>query len=149
FTLDHIARHAGDFWLTTEDLPHPNNRVTLGRNGRTELHYSTTNLEPHRRLLGKLKGLLADLDMHPHLIRHQLIRDQRIPVAGVSHQCGTVRLGAHPATSALVGSGQPWPDRDGKRTSGRRSLARAARHTCSAAPRREQAVIKTLARAAL
>jgi choline dehydrogenase-like flavoprotein len=101
FTLDQVARHAVDFWLTTEDLPDPNNRVTLGRNGRTELHYSNTNVEPHRRLLRKLKGLLAHLDMQPHLIRHQLIRDQRIPIAGVSHQCGTVRLGTDPATSAL------------------------------------------------
>jgi choline dehydrogenase-like flavoprotein len=101
FTLDHIARHAVDFWLTTEDLPDPRNRVMLGRDGRTELHYSTTNLEPHRRLLAKLSKLLAQLDMHPHLIRHQLIRDQRIPIAGVSHQCGTVRFGADPATSAL------------------------------------------------
>jgi choline dehydrogenase-like flavoprotein len=101
FTLDHIARPAVDFWLTTEDLPDSGNRVTLGRNGRTELHYSNTNVEPHRRLLGKLKGLLAQLDMHPHLIRHQLIRDQLIPIAGVSHQCGTVRFGIDPATSAL------------------------------------------------
>lgn len=45
--------------------------------------------------------LLAQLDMQPQLIRHQLIRDQRIPIAGVSHQCGTVRLGTDPATSAL------------------------------------------------
>jgi choline dehydrogenase-like flavoprotein len=101
FTLDHIARHAVDFWLTTEDLPDPRNRVRLGRDGRTELHYSTTNLEPHGRLVGKLKGLLARLDMHPHLIRHQLIRDQLIPIAGVAHQCGTVRFGTDPATSAL------------------------------------------------
>src|SRR5262249_34913017 len=27
--LDDIARHAVDFWLTTEDLPDPNNRVTV------------------------------------------------------------------------------------------------------------------------
>src|SRR3954447_24808066 len=87
-TLDRVARHAVDFWLTTEDLPDPRNRVTLGRDGRTELHYSTTNLEPHRRLLGKLNGQLSQLDMHSHLVRHQLIRDQRIPIAGVSHQCG-------------------------------------------------------------
>jgi choline dehydrogenase-like flavoprotein len=101
FTLDHVARHAVDFWLTTEDLPDPGNRVTLGRDGRIELHYSNTNGEPHRRLLGKLKGLLARLDMHPHLIPHRLVRDQRMPIAGVSHQCGTVRFGADPATSAL------------------------------------------------
>ena len=30
-----------------------------------------------------------------------LIRDGRIPLAGVAHQCGTVRFGTHPETSAL------------------------------------------------
>ena len=31
--LDYMARHAIDFWLTTEDLPHPDNRVTVDRAG--------------------------------------------------------------------------------------------------------------------
>ena len=39
--------------------------------------------------------------MHPHLIPHEIVRDQRIPIAGVAHQCGTVRFGTDPATSAL------------------------------------------------
>jgi choline dehydrogenase-like flavoprotein len=99
--LDRLARHALDFWLTSEDLPRPANRVTLGRDGRVNLHYLATNLEPHRRLLGKLSGLLGRLDMHPHLFRQELVRDQRIPIAGVSHQCGTVRFGDDPSTSAL------------------------------------------------
>jgi hypothetical protein len=30
----HLARHSMDFWLTTEDLPLPGNRVLLGRDGR-------------------------------------------------------------------------------------------------------------------
>ena len=39
-TLENIARHAVDFWLSTEDLPRPENRVTLDRDGsvRLELH---------------------------------------------------------------------------------------------------------------
>ena len=32
--LDYLARHAIDFWLTTEDLPRPDNRVTLDRQGQ-------------------------------------------------------------------------------------------------------------------
>ena len=28
FILDAMARHAIDFWLTSEDLPDPNNRLT-------------------------------------------------------------------------------------------------------------------------
>jgi choline dehydrogenase-like flavoprotein len=101
FALDYVARHAVDFWLTTEDLPNPDNRVTLDRSGRIHIHYTNKNTEPHRRLLAKLKGQLGHLDMHEHLIPNQLIRDERIPIAGVAHQCGTVRFGDDPATSAL------------------------------------------------
>jgi choline dehydrogenase-like flavoprotein len=39
--------------------------------------------------------------MREHLIPNQLVRDERIPIAGVAHQCGTVRFGDDPATSAL------------------------------------------------
>jgi choline dehydrogenase-like flavoprotein len=101
FILDYVARHAVDFWLTTEDLPTPDKRVTLDRSGRVRIHYTARNVEPHKRLLAKLKGLLTHLDMHPHLIPNQLIKDERIPIAGVAHQCGTVRFGHDPAESAL------------------------------------------------
>jgi hypothetical protein len=29
WTLEGVARHAVDFWLSTEDLPQPENRVTV------------------------------------------------------------------------------------------------------------------------
>ena len=54
-----LARHAMDFWLTTEDLPLPGNRVLLGRDGRIQLRYTQTNAEAHRRLIAKFKGLLG------------------------------------------------------------------------------------------
>jgi choline dehydrogenase-like flavoprotein len=99
--LDYTARHAVDFWLTTEDLPQASNRVTLDRDGRVHINYANKNAESHRRLLVKLKGLLPHLDMREHLIPNQVIRDERIPIAGVAHQCGTVRFGTDPASSAL------------------------------------------------
>ena len=49
FTLELMARHAIDFWLTTEDLPNPNNRVTLG-DGGVRLNYTFNNQEPTKRL---------------------------------------------------------------------------------------------------
>ncbi len=101
FALDYIARHAVDFWLTTEDLPQPANRITLDRAGKVHISYRNKNTEPHRRLLAKLKGLLTHLDMHEHLVPNQMIRDERIPIAGVAHQCGTVRFGTDPQSSAL------------------------------------------------
>jgi choline dehydrogenase-like flavoprotein len=101
FALDWMARHAVDFWITTEDVPRPENRVTVDRAGQIRVSYSTVNDEPHRRLLAKLKGLLTHLDMHPNLVPRTLLKDQRIPIAGVAHQCGTVRFGTDPSTSAL------------------------------------------------
>jgi choline dehydrogenase-like flavoprotein len=101
FVLDYVAKHATDFWLTTEDLPNPENRVTLDRDGRVHASYTNKNLEPHRRLLRKFKSLLPHLNFHEHVIPNQVVRDERIPIAGVAHQCGTVRFGDDPATSAL------------------------------------------------
>jgi choline dehydrogenase-like flavoprotein len=99
--LDYLAKHAIDFWLTTEDLPHPDNRVTVDRSGQIHLAKVEHNTEPHRRLLAKLKGLLGPLGCHDTFIPSWSVLDQRIPLAGVAHQCGTVRFGTDPATSAL------------------------------------------------
>jgi choline dehydrogenase-like flavoprotein len=101
YALDYVARHAVDFWLTTEDLPNPDNRVTLERDGTIRVSYANKNLEPHKRLIRKLKHLLPKLGMHPHLIPNEVARDKRIPIEGVAHQCGTVRFGTDPRTSAL------------------------------------------------
>jgi choline dehydrogenase-like flavoprotein len=101
YVLDYVTRHAVDFWLTSEDLPHPDNRVVVDRSGDLHLHYTDHNTEGHKRLLGKLKGLLGHLDMHEHLLPNQVVRDGRIPIEGVAHQCGTVRFGHDPASSAL------------------------------------------------
>ena len=35
WTLDLMGKHSLDFWLTSEDLPDPENRVTLDRDGRS------------------------------------------------------------------------------------------------------------------
>jgi choline dehydrogenase-like flavoprotein len=101
FTLEQMARHSLDFWLTTEDLPDPENRVTLDRDGQIVLSYTPNNDEAHTRLIGKLKNLLNHLDCHEHLIPRALFVGQRIPLAGVAHQNGTVRFGHDPRTSAL------------------------------------------------
>ena len=42
-TLEHMARHAVDFWLSTEDLPRPENRVTLDSDGEITLSYTPSN----------------------------------------------------------------------------------------------------------
>jgi choline dehydrogenase-like flavoprotein len=99
--LDYLARHAIDFWLTTEDLPHPGNRVSVERDGRIRLSKTYYNTEAHRRLLAKLKSLLSVMGCHDRAIPRWSVLSQQIPVAGIAHNCGTVRFGEDPRTSAL------------------------------------------------
>jgi choline dehydrogenase-like flavoprotein len=101
FTLDQMARHAVDFWLTSEDLPLPQNRVTVNSQGEIQLHYEFTNVEPVNRLRQKLQSLLEHMDMHPHLIPNNLYLGKHIPIAGVGHQSGTCRFGTDPKSSVL------------------------------------------------
>lgn len=101
FTLEQMARHSLDFWLTSEDLPLPSNRVTVERDGRIRLTYQPNNLEGHQRLTAQLKGLLEHLDCHEHLIPQNAYIGKRIPLAGVAHQNGTLRFGTDATTSVL------------------------------------------------
>jgi choline dehydrogenase-like flavoprotein len=100
-TLDLMARHSLDFWMTSEDLPDPNNRVTVDREGRITLSYQVNNLEGHRRLQAKLKGMLTEIGCEDHLLPMNVYIGRRLPVANVAHQNGTIRFGNDPATSAL------------------------------------------------
>src|SRR5213078_4563774 len=109
WTLDMMARHSLDFWLTSEDLPDPNNRVTLDSNGGIVLSYQPNNEEGHKRLIAKLKELMQQQtkckvhghECHEGLFARNLYVGQRIPLAGVAYQVGTVRFGNDPKTSAL------------------------------------------------
>ena len=109
WTLDLMARHSLDFWLTSEDLPDPDNRVTLDRNGAIVLPYRPNNDEAHRRLAGKLKNLMTQQtkcgvhghECHEGLFARSLYLGQRIPLAGVAHQNETIRFSRDPKTSAL------------------------------------------------
>ena len=100
-TLDVMAHHSLDFWLTSEDLPDPENRVTLDRDGQVVLSYTPNNVEGHRRLIRKLEYLLQHLGGHMHLVPRNLFVGNRIPLAGVAHQNGTIRFGPDPQSSAL------------------------------------------------
>jgi choline dehydrogenase-like flavoprotein len=109
WTLDLMAKHSLDFWLTSEDLPDPNNRVTLDQKGNIVLIYRPNNEEPHRRLIAQLQALMKQQtkcpihghECHQGLFSRNLYVGQRIPLAGVAHQNGTIRFGNDPKTSVL------------------------------------------------
>ncbi len=101
WTLERVARHAIDFWLSTEDLPRAGNRVSVA-DGRVTLSYTETNAEAKRRLYDKLRSLLGHLDLNDgHLIHRFAYMKTDIPAAGCAHQAGTARFGTDPATSVL------------------------------------------------
>jgi choline dehydrogenase-like flavoprotein len=100
--LDNLARHAVDFWLTTEDLPDPENRVTVNQAGNLTLSYTPNNQVARQKLYDKLRSMLSLLGMHPHhLIPRDIYMKTDIPIAGCAHQVGTCRFGADPKTSVL------------------------------------------------
>ena len=102
FSLAEVADHAIDFWLSTEDLPLAENRVSLDSGGNVVLNYKATNDGARDRLFKQLRSLLGHLGMQEHhLIPRWAYLENKIPVAGVAHQAGTCRFGSDPATSAL------------------------------------------------
>jgi len=99
--LNAMADHALGWWITSEDLPDPNNRVLLGPNGQIQLHCTQKNQEAHSRLLEKLKKIL---NATGHTLLHfpsTAYLAKKIPLAGVAHQVGTLRFGTNPKTSVL------------------------------------------------
>jgi hypothetical protein len=138
WSLDEVARHAVDFWLTTEDLGKPENRVTLDSDGAVHLACRSTNDEEAGRLYHQLRHILNNCGMAAHhVLDKNFYMSMDIPVAGVAHQAGTCRfehrpgdLGARPrlqgarARQPLRGRhqllpehrrGEPGADRDGQR----------------------------------
>jgi choline dehydrogenase-like flavoprotein len=102
WSLADTAEHAVDFWLTTEDLPQPENRVTLDGDGNVHLAYTSTNDDEADRLYDELKHILNHVGMaQHHVLEKNFYMDMSIPVAGVAHQAGTCRFGTDPATSVL------------------------------------------------
>jgi choline dehydrogenase-like flavoprotein len=108
WTLDLMARHSLDFWLTSEDLPAAENRVSLDRQGSIVLAYTPNNAEGHQRLIARRKHLMQQTrcTVHGHachegLLARSLFIGQRIPLAGVAHQNGTIRFAHDPKTAAL------------------------------------------------
>lgn len=116
FVLETMATHSLDFWLTSEDLPDPNNRVTLDRDGNIVLSYVPNNEEGHKRLIAKLKDIMKQQtacavhghDCHQGLFARSIFAGQRIPLAGVAHQNGTIRFGNDAKTSALDRNCKAW-----------------------------------------
>ena len=80
----------------TEDLPHPDNRVTLTPDGRIQLAYRPNNTAAHAALVAEMRRILGRLGYwSPKTFAHSA------GAANTTHQCGTVRFGTDPRASVL------------------------------------------------
>jgi choline dehydrogenase-like flavoprotein len=102
WSLDEVAEHAVDFWLTTEDLPDADNRVTVDGDGNVHLAYQSNNDDEAKDLYGELRKILNHVGMADHhVLDKNFYMKMNIPIAGVAHQAGTCRFGSDPANSVL------------------------------------------------
>jgi choline dehydrogenase-like flavoprotein len=95
-----MARHSIGFWLSSEDLPRPENRIFYDGD-RVRLDLAENNLEGHHRLRKKLEGLVERLGARPLLLPFGPYFSMNVPLAGTSHQAGTARFGLSPSESVL------------------------------------------------
>jgi choline dehydrogenase-like flavoprotein len=88
------VRRGVDWLAMTEDLPDPDNRLTLTSDGRIRLAYRANNLRPHRQLVGQTVRMMRSLGYWV-VVRH------RFKDVNTTHQCGTTVFGTDPRTSVL------------------------------------------------
>jgi choline dehydrogenase-like flavoprotein len=100
FVLSMMTTHAVPWWLTTEDLPDPNNRVRLV-DGKVRLEYTPNNVESFERLRSRWIETLKQAGHAEHWLHLHAYFKKRIPLEGVGHQNGTCRFGTDPKASVL------------------------------------------------
>ncbi|MDE1907181.1 MAG: GMC family oxidoreductase [Rhodospirillales bacterium] len=91
---DWLGRHSVDVLAMSEDLPNPDSRVRLRDDGRVEVDYRPGGTTAHQRFVAHVRAILRRAGF-PLVLRHSF------GIQAPSHQCGTVRMGVDPATSAL------------------------------------------------
>ena len=101
FVRSALAARSVDWYAQSEDLPHPDSRVTIRPDGAINLHWHRTNLKAHYRWVAKCKEILRATG-------YPFVFAKLFETKVVSHQCGTVRFGNDPSTSALDPLCKAW-----------------------------------------
>jgi choline dehydrogenase-like flavoprotein len=94
WALGAIADRSVDWWVMSEDLPDPENRVTVGPDGSIRVHWKPNNLVSHQRLADAAGSMMRAAG-------YPLVFTETMGIETNSHQCGTVRFGNDPGTSVL------------------------------------------------
>jgi len=107
--IDFVAKHSLDWWLTSEDLPDPSNRITLNRDGYIVVDYTENNTPAFDRLMTKWTETLKSIGCGCHILPNGKYFNagtvttftMKLGINGLGHQVGTCRFGEDPATSVL------------------------------------------------
>lgn len=93
-TLEYMAEHAVDWWLTSEDLPDTNNRIVLTPEGKIKVDFTRNNLKAHQDFVNLWQGYLRQIDFFLFMVK-------QVPLSAVWHQVGTCKFGSNPQTTVL------------------------------------------------
>jgi choline dehydrogenase-like flavoprotein len=95
--LDRIADRSVEWLVMSEDLPSPDNRVTVDNAGTITTTRTARGVGTHRALHRRAKRLMRS-------VGYDIVGTQWFDIAMNSHQCGTLVAGTDPGTSVL----DPW-----------------------------------------
>jgi choline dehydrogenase-like flavoprotein len=92
--LNAIAGRSVEWLVMAEDLPDPNNRVTVDSGNRITTTRVAQGVSTHRKLHRRAKQLLRDAG-------YDAVFTQQFDISMNSHQCGTTVAGTDPVASVL------------------------------------------------
>ena len=92
--LTAMANRSIDWWVMSEDLPDPDNRVFEGADGSVRVQWKPNNRVAHRQLIKRAANMMRAAG-------YPLVFTETLGIDTNSHQCGTARFGHDPATSVL------------------------------------------------
>jgi choline dehydrogenase-like flavoprotein len=90
------TRRSVDWYLESEDLPEPENRITLTPTGQIRVNWKPNNCGAHLGLVARMRDLLKRVGF-------PVVIHETMGIATNSHMCGTIAAGGNPADSVLDG----------------------------------------------
>ncbi|MEO1183076.1 MAG: GMC family oxidoreductase, partial [Cyanobacteria bacterium J06636_28] len=100
FGLKQLATRSIGWWIQTEDLPDPNNRVRV-ENNKLYIDYTPNNLEAHDRLIYRWTDILKTIEKELGGFQRGTHPRGEVPIQVMANQCGTCRFGNDRTTSVL------------------------------------------------
>jgi choline dehydrogenase-like flavoprotein len=107
-TIEEVAKNSIDWWLTTEDLPDPNNQVRVEADQRIIIDYTENNSEPFDRLVERWKTVLKEIGCGCHIVPQANYFTPKsgyfttkMPMHSLGHQVGTCKFGGDAKSSVL------------------------------------------------